>query len=424
MDQAVAYSTLALTVTLALSRPRLRPSQLHLTPGTAALLGVLVLLATGGLGARDLRVALGMEWRPLLALACIMTMTGVVEAVGAFDRLAARLERYARRTSAARAFDCVFGLAVLTPSLLNNDSAVLLLTPIAIALGQRLYPREPEMTVAFAFAIFLAPGVAPLVVSNPMNLIVAEYAGIGFGAYARVMGPISIAGALLTWGILRWRFAAVLARTRAELPDRVVPLPHPAERPVVLLLLAVFLAYPIAASLGWPIWIVSLTGAGLSFALARHHGVASSRRLTAHVQPDILLFLACVLLVVMGLRNAGVTAHLAEVYALAPRGSGLQIAIVGVTAAIGSAIVDNHPMSILNMIAIGAQGGDRTLLAALVGGDLGPRLLPLGSLAGLLWMARLRRGGVVISLGRFVREGAMVLAPTLALSLLLLALLG
>ena len=117
----------------------------------------------------------------------------------------------------------MFVLAVLTPSVLNNDSAVLLLTPVAIALGQRLYAREPEMTVAFAFAIFLAPGVAPLIVSNPMNLIVAEYAGIGFLAYARVMVPISIAGALLTWVILRWRFAAVLARTRVEPRDLVVP---------------------------------------------------------------------------------------------------------------------------------------------------------------------------------------------------------
>ncbi len=424
MDQAVAYSTLALTVTLALSRPRLRPSQLHLTPGTAALLGVVLLFSAGVLGLADLRAAVALEWRPLLALACIMAMTGVADEVGVFARLGARLERYAQRTSAARAFDCVFVLAVLTPSVLNNDSAVLLLTPVAIALGQRLYAREPEMTVAFAFAIFLAPGVAPLIVSNPMNLIVAEYAGIGFLAYARVMVPISIAGALLTWVILRWRFAAVLARTRVEPRDLVVPPPHPAERPVVLLLLAVFLAYPIAAALGRPIWIVSLAGAVLSFVLARHFGVASPRRLTAHVQPDILLFLACVLLVVMGLRNVGVTAHLASAYGLAPRGSGLQIAIVGVTAALGSAIVDNHPMSILNMLAIGSSGGDRPLLAALVGGDLGPRLLPLGSLAGLLWMTRLRRGGVVISLGRFVREGVVVLVPTLALSLLLLALLG
>ena len=43
MDQAVAYSTLALTVTLAVSRPRL--GMLRFSPGTASLVGVFLLLA-------------------------------------------------------------------------------------------------------------------------------------------------------------------------------------------------------------------------------------------------------------------------------------------------------------------------------------------------------------------------------------------
>src|SRR5207237_345445 len=81
------------------------------------------------------------------------------------------------------------------PSLLNNDSAILLLTPLVVALTRRLHPRQPRLTEAFAFAVFLAPGVAPLVVSNPMNMIVAQYAGVGFGAYAAAMAPVSLAGA-------------------------------------------------------------------------------------------------------------------------------------------------------------------------------------------------------------------------------------
>jgi arsenical pump membrane protein len=80
-------------------------------------------------------------------------------------------------------------------------------------------------------------------------------------------------------------------------------------------------------------------------------------------------------------------------------------------------------MSILNMMALGAHGGSRPLLAALVGGDIGPRLLPIGSLAGLLWMDILRRSGVEISIGKFVRLGTLVLLPTLSVSLLLLRLL-
>jgi arsenical pump membrane protein len=418
--QAVAYSTLALTVTLAVSRPRLG-LRLRFSPGSAALLGVLVLFCTHLLSVADLITAARIQWRPLLSLGCIMVMTGVVQEVGAFDRLALRVESYARTTSITRTFTLVFLVSVITPSLLNNDSAILLLTPLVVALTRRLYPNRPGVTEAFAFAVFLAPGVAPLVVSNPMNMIVAEYAGIGFNGYAAVMLPISIGGAVVTYGVLRLCFARTLSTTATTPRDVVVPPAHPAEKPTLALLILVFAAYPIAAACGGQIWMVTPAGALASLALAARYRVAPLPKLLGHVSPDILLFLWGVFLVVVGLRHVGVIDRLATLYRAVPDGSGLQIGVIGVSSAVGSAIVDNHPMSILNMLALGAHGDSRQLLAALVGGDIGPRLLPVGSLAGLLWTDLLRRSDVHISVGRFVKLGTIVLVPTLALSLLLLA---
>lgn len=137
MDRAVAYSTLAVTVTLALSRPRIGRLNLRFTPGLAALLGVTVLLLMGVLAPPELLTSLRIQWRPL-SLTSLMVITGVVHEVGAFERLAAHVEAHARRTSAARAFSLVFLVAALTPVLLNNDAAVLLLTPLVVA--RRLYP--------------------------------------------------------------------------------------------------------------------------------------------------------------------------------------------------------------------------------------------------------------------------------------------
>ncbi|HSO39545.1 MAG TPA: ArsB/NhaD family transporter, partial [Labilithrix sp.] len=153
----------------------------------------------------------------------------------------------------------------------------------------------------------------------------------------------------------------------------------------------------------------------------RRYRVAPARQLAGHVSLDILAFLWGVFLVVAAVRNVGVVDRLASLYAGQARlGEGHQIATVGVVAALGSAIVDNHPMTILNMMALDGQGGSRALFAALVGGDIGPRLLPIGSLAGLLWMDLLRRRGVPIGIGTFVRLGTLVLVPTLAISLLML----
>jgi arsenical pump membrane protein len=157
--ETVAYSALAATVGLAVARPRLGP-RFQFTPGTAALVGVLALIAAHLLTPRMMLDAARMQWRPLVTLSSIMILTGVVQEVGAFDRLAAHIERRARTRSAASTFTLVFALSAATPSLLNNDAAILILTPLVVALARRLYPRRPELTIAFAFAVFLAPGVA------------------------------------------------------------------------------------------------------------------------------------------------------------------------------------------------------------------------------------------------------------------------
>jgi len=124
-------------------------------------------------------------------------------------------------------------------------------------------------------------------------------------------------------------------------------------------------------------------------------------------------------LVVAGLREVGVVDSLAGLYQAQGADLGWQIGVVGVTSAVGSAVVDNHPMALLNMMAL-EQSDVKLLLAALVGGDIGPRLLPIGSLAGLLWIDLLRRRGVEIRVGQFVRLGTLTLVPTLVASLVML----
>lgn len=452
MEQAVAFSTLAMTVGLAVSRPRIGRGQLRVTPGLAAVLGVAVLLGFGLLRPAELLTSARIQWRPLLALTCIMVMTGVVREVGAFERMAQRLEAYARTVPAPRVFGLIFAASAVTPSLLNNDAAILLLTPVVVVLARRLYPGNARVLEAFVFAVFLAPGVAPFVISNPMNMIVAEFAGVGFNAYAAIMAPISIAGALLTFAILRFHYRHALAAAGMPGRDSAPVLSpasasggrHRAERPALALLLAVFCSYPLMAALGGPIWSVAVLGALGTLAIARIYRVAPARKLAGHVSFDILAFLWGVFLVVAALRGVGVVdglaafyrsfqggdfanavstvsaAHAASAAHVADAASAAHLGVIGVTSALGSAIVDNHPMALLNMMALEHHAGSRPLLAALVGGDIGPRLLPIGSLAGLLWMDLLRRRGIEISILRFLKLGTLVLVPTLALSLLLL----
>ena len=159
------------------------------------------------------------------------------------------------------------------------------------------------------------------------------------------------------------------------------------------------------------------TGAALALAVAR--GIAGDRPteiLRRDVAWNVLAFLGSVFVLAVGLRNAGLVDVLARVYADAG------VVVIGFTAAAGSAVLNNHPMAIINMMALeSASRADlRAILAALVGGDLGPRLLPIGSLAGLLWLEACRRHGVRIPITLFVRVGVVVTVPTLVVSLLIL----
>jgi arsenical pump membrane protein len=128
---------------------------------------------------------------------------------------------------------------------------------------------------------------------------------------------------------------------------------------------------------------------------------------------DVVVFLAAVFLLAVGLRNVGVVKALSSLYA---RGG---TATIGATSALGSAVLNNHPMAILNVLSL--EGARKTdVLAALVGGDIGPRLFPTGSLAGLLWLESLRRARVDVSVTRFALVGAAVAIPSLVVSLLIL----
>jgi len=422
VEEAVAYSALAATVSLAVARPRFSP-RFRITPGTAGLLGVLALLAVRLLTPSMLLDAARVQWRPLVTLTSIMIITGVVQDVGAFDRLASHIETRARGRSAVSTFNIVFALSYLTPALLNNDAAILILTPLVIALARRLYPENPKTTLAFAFAVFLAPGVAPLFVSNPMNMIVAQYAGLDFNSYACVMAPVSVGGAAMTYLVLRGIF-------RGALRAHAVPAPstrlhrHAGERAAVLVMVAVLIAYPVACSLRVEIWTVAVAGALASLVVYRTYRVASLRKAMSHVSVDILMFLWAMLAMVQALRAVGIVEHLSAAYATGTDGGAQQLGTIGVTSALGSAIIDNHPMALLDMLALDTSHGTRPLLASLVGANIGPRLLPIGSLAGLLWIELLRRSHIEIGVSRFVRIGTAALVPTLVVSLCLLRLLG
>jgi arsenical pump membrane protein len=423
-----ALGSLGLTLVLVIARPAIGRFG-RMNPVIGAIPGVLLMLATRVLTPSDVLRGATILWKPLVTIASIMATTSMAHRLGIFDRVTRSIE-IRTRGPVTRAFTAVYVICATTAALFNNDAAVLLLTPIVLPVIRRLYPKRSKyLVVPFAFAVFMSAGVAPLCTSNPMNLVVAEHAGIGFNAYALRMAPVAFAGSVCTYVVLRVLF-------KKELED-AVPARGPelgsladmgsTSRGVLVIVAAMFASYPILSYFDAPVWIAALAGATLTCIAGVREQHVTAAHVVHGVAWDILAFLFLIFVTALGLENIGVTVAMSRVYGVASVRGADGIGLVGVVSALGSAIVNNHPMAALNALALRSlDSGHSSLdtqwrtLAALVGGDLGPRLLPMGSLAGLLWLEMGRRLGVEIRTSDFVRTGFLVTIPALSVSLAVL----
>jgi arsenical pump membrane protein len=170
-----------------------------------------------------------------------------------------------------------------------------------------------------------------------------------------------------------------------------------------------------------PVWLVAFGGAFAGVQVCRRQQVAEPKELLRAVDWDVLVFLLGVYIMAQGLKISGVVGTLTALYS-GPAAGTSRVLLIGLTSAAGSALLNNHPMAILNALALTDVPGveHRDVLSALIGGDLGPRLLPIGSLAGLLWLRALAKDGVEVKLRQFVRVGAALTLPALLVSLVVL----
>ncbi len=388
-------------------------------PTIGALAAVAIALLGGAAQLGDIEDALRAQWRAYVTLVSIMAMTSTAERMGLLERVASWIEPRTRGP-VKHAFRLTFVLSALVATVLSNDAAILLMTPTVIALLRTVYPkRNPRFIAPFVLAVFASAGVAPLVISNPMNLIFAEHVGIGFNEYSVTMIPIAIAGWIVAYAVLAWMFREVLADESPAL-GRFPPI---AEKMtwgawvVVGALVVELVLYPIMSYLDVPLWPVALAG-GVACIVASVASGHRSAELARGITWAIFPFLMAVFVLAIACGRIGAIDWLHQLYT----SSDAPIVTIGATSAIGSAVLNNHPMSVLNALALDLSSRDHAhAFAALIGGDLGPRLLPIGSLASLLWFDVLRKHDVVFSVTTFIRVGASLTIPTLAVSLAVLA---
>ena len=146
--EVVAYSALALTVGLSVTRPRLGRTY-QVGPATGAFIGVVVMMAAGVVQPEHILSSLKLHWRPFLTIVSIMIAAATAERLGVLDRIAEKIFANPKATP-TQLFTKVFILSAVTSSVLNNDAMVILLTPLVLGLVQKRYPQQDHLLLPFA----------------------------------------------------------------------------------------------------------------------------------------------------------------------------------------------------------------------------------------------------------------------------------
>ncbi|WP_459618164.1 arsenic transporter [Bordetella sp. 2513F-2] len=419
-----AVAIFALTLFLVIAQPR------GLGIGWSASLGAALALLTGVVSPADIVVVWGIVWNATATFIAIIITSVILDHAGFFRWCALHVARWGAGRG-PRLFVLVILLGAVVTALFANDGAALILTPIVmemlLALG-----FGPAATLAFVMAAgFIADtGSLPLIISNLVNIVSADFFGIGFGAYAAVMAPVNLAAVAATLAVLWLRFGRDV---EPRYPAALLPEPASAVRdPVTFragwvalaLLLAGFL---VLEPLGIPISAVAAAGAlGLALVAGRQH-IVGTRRIMREAPWHIVVFSLGMYLVVYGLRNAGLTTYLTDfLQRCADHGVWAAALGTGLATALLSSLMNNLPTVLVGALSIAdtqTSGVVREAMiyANVIGSDLGPKITPIGSLATLLWLHVLARKGLVITWSYYFRIGIVLTVPVLLVTLAALA---
>ncbi|MET7244152.1 arsenic transporter [Methylobacterium sp. EM32] len=427
----LALAIFLVTLLIVIWQPKIPGQPNGLGIGWSALAGALVALATGVIQPGDVPVVWRIVWDATFTFVALIVISLLLDEAGFFHWAALHVARWGGG-SGRRLFPLVILLGAAIAAVFANDGAALLLTPIVLAILTRL-DVKPAAAMAFIVACgFVADSTSlPLVISNLVNIVSANIFDISFGRYAAVMVPVNLVSLAATLAVLWWCFRRVvpaaysleaLERPAAAIRD---PLVFRAAFPLLGLLLA---AYFVTAPLGVPVSAVTGAGAGVLLALAASGRVVPVRKVLAGAPWQIVLLSLGMYLVVYGLRNAGLTDHLAHSLVwLAGYGPWVATIGTGFAAALLSSAMNNMPSVLVGALSI-QQAPDlppltRELMiyANVIGCDLGPKFTPIGSLATLLWLHVLAAKGQRITWGRYMRIGLVVTPPVLLATLVALA---
>ena len=402
-----------------------------LSIGWSASIGAALALASGVIHIGDIPVVWNIVWNATATFIAVIIISLLLDESGFFEWAALHVARWGNGRGRLL-FTWIVLLGAAVAALFANDGAALILTPIVIAMLLAL-GFSKSTTLAFVMAAgFIADTASlPLIVSNLVNIVSADFFSLGFTQYASVMVPVDLAAIVTTLVMLHLFFRRDIPATydAALLKTPASAIKDPATFRAGWIVLAVLLAgFFILEPLGIPVSAIAAAAAVILFAVAKMGRMIDTGKVLRGAPWQIVIFSLGMYLVVYGLRNAGLTEFLSDVLnALAEKGLLAATFGTGFLTAFLSSVMNNMPTVLVGALSIDGSTAsgvikEAMIYANVIGCDLGPKITPIGSLATLLWLHVLSRKNMTITWGYYFRTGIIMTLPVLFVTLAALAL--
>ncbi len=420
-----AVAIFIVTIVLVIWQPR------GLGIGWSASFGALLALLFGVIQLGDIPVVWNIVWNATATFIAIIIISLLLDEAGFFEWAALHVARWGGGKGKVL-FCLIILLGAAVSAFFANDGAALILTPIVMAMLLAL-GFGPGATLAFVMAAgFIADTASlPLVVSNLVNIVSADFFDISFAQYAAIMVPVNFVSVAATLVVLLWYFRSSIPATYDR---QQLKLPNEAIKDIATfragwyVLALLLISFFVLESFGIPVSAIAAMGAAALLVVAGRSHVISTKKVIREAPWSIVIFSLGMYLVVYGLRNAGLTDYIAGLLNnLADKGLWSAAIGTGFLTAFLSSIMNNMPTVLVGALSIESSQAtgvikEAMIYANVIGSDLGPKITPIGSLATLLWLHVLSRKGMTITWAYYFRVGIVLTVPVLLVTLTALAL--
>ncbi len=384
--------------------------RLHRT--LAALLGAVVVIATGVLSQHEAFSAEVVDFNVIFLLAGMMVIANILGKTGIFQWLAVEA---VRRTAGNpyRVLVLISLITAIASAVLDNVTTVVLITPVAFFISRSL--KIPPAPLLISVILSSNIGGTATLIGDPPNLIVGSRLGKDFGDFLLNAGPAALASLVAYLVFARWLFRREIAAAPRRLAAADVAALVRAERKIadprlmrvgVGVLAATIVGFILARPLGLEAATVALAGAVVLIILAKEdvHEILKS------VEWSTLFFFIGLFIVVGAIVKVGLISDLARAV-IGVTGGRTDVAALLVLwmSAVLSAIVDNIPYTITMVPLIEELGRtvqvEPLVWALVLGADMGGNATIIGASANVVVSSMAEAEGHPISFGAYLRYG-------------------